>query len=78
MRDCASGNEPRKLPGMARPTEFPDDIFVRMPPETKRRLRRLAEADPVPAVWLRQFLLKAIVAEEELRGLPPIEEAADE
>lgn len=67
MADCAIGGGPGTVGPMPRVKEFPDEIFVRMPADTKRRLEELAGSAPVPAVWLRQFLLDAIDAEEAKR-----------
>lgn len=54
---------------MPRPKQLPDEVFVRMPEGTKKRLEALSAASPVPAVWLRQFLLDAIdAAERKAKG----------
>jgi hypothetical protein len=56
------------LPTMPRQKQLPDELFIRMPADTKRRLEALAGAVPVPATWLRQFLLDAIDTAERRRG----------
>lgn len=68
MADCAIGGGAGTVGSMPRQKEFPDDLFIRMPADTKRRLEELAGAAPVPAAWLRQFLLEAIAAEEAKRA----------
>ena len=67
MADCAIGGGPGTFGPMPRVKEFPDELFVRMPADTKRRLEEMAGASPVPAVWLRQFILDAMAAEEAKR-----------
>lgn len=73
MTDCAIGSGAGKNGRMPPKPKFTEDLFIRMPPDTKARLERLAGQSPVPAKYLRELLLAAIEAEERRRGLPPIE-----
>ena len=76
MADCAIGGGPGTFGPMPRVKEFPDELFVRMPADTKRRLEELAGASPVPAVWFRQFILDAIATEEAKRARAAKREAS--
>lgn len=63
-----------KLPSISGPgkrTEFPESIFVRMPPGTKDLMERLSGSSPTPSAWVRQLFLDQFKREEEERGIVP-------